>query len=75
MAVNPYQFFDIYNLDTVHKYEGQLIGSLPPHVFAIGAGALLNLSKTGRDQCVIISGESGAGKTESTKVLLSHFPP
>jgi hypothetical protein len=33
VAVNPYQFFDIYGIDVVRKYEGQLIGTQPPHIF------------------------------------------
>ena len=36
VAVNPYKMFDIYGLDTVAQYENQVLGTLPPHLFAIG---------------------------------------
>ena len=36
VAVNPYRMFDIYGLDTVARYENQVLGTLPPHLFAIG---------------------------------------
>jgi myosin-15 len=73
VAVNPYKLFDIYNLNVVRKYEGQLIGKLPPHIFAIGSAAFSNMIKTREDQCVVISGESGAGKTESTKLIMQYL--
>ncbi|KFM71860.1 Unconventional myosin-XV, partial [Stegodyphus mimosarum] len=59
--------FDIYGLEMVKKYEGQILGTLPPHLFAIGSSAYGKMSKDNENQVVVISGESGAGKTESTK--------
>lgn len=57
-------------MQNVRQYEGQLIGTLPPHIFAIGAGAFRSVKRDNIDQCVVISGESGAGKTESTKLIM-----
>ncbi|XP_052130635.1 unconventional myosin-VIIa-like [Frankliniella occidentalis] len=75
VAVNPYKMFDIYGLDMVKKYEGQILGTLPPHLFAIGSSAYAHLSKEGerQNQVVVISGESGSGKTESTKLVMQYL--
>jgi myosin heavy subunit len=73
IAVNPYQDFDVYRLKEVRMYQNQLIGTLPPHIFAIGAGALMSMQQSNRDQCIIISGESGAGKTASTKLIMQYL--
>nr|CAD7196596.1 unnamed protein product [Timema douglasi] len=77
VAVNPYKMFDIYGLDMVKKYEGQILGTLPPHLFAVGSAAYSHLSKEGatpvENQVVVISGESGSGKTESTKLVMQYL--
>ncbi|XP_006816618.1 unconventional myosin-VIIa-like, partial [Saccoglossus kowalevskii] len=73
VAVNPYKMFDIYGIEMVKQYEGQLIGHLPPHLFAIGSGAYARMSKNNENQVVVISGESGAGKTESTKLIMQYL--
>eukprot|EP00118_Oscarella_pearsei_P012382 m.90917 g.90917 ORF g.90917 m.90917 type:complete len:2332 (+) comp36671_c0_seq1:91-7086(+) len=73
VAANPYTQLGMYGKEMVRKYEGQLIGKLPPHIFAIGSAAYANMLKTREDQCVVISGESGAGKTESTKLIMQYM--
>lgn len=77
VSVNPYKMFDIYGLDMVKKYENQILGTLPPHLFAIGSAAYGRMMSRdvpgGEPQVVIISGESGAGKTEATKLIMQYL--
>lgn len=73
VAVNPYQILPIYTSEQIQLYRDKKIGELPPHIFAIADNAYYNMQRYKRDQCVIISGESGAGKTESTKLILQFL--
>uniref|UniRef100_A0A3P9M6G7 Myosin motor domain-containing protein n=1 Tax=Oryzias latipes TaxID=8090 RepID=A0A3P9M6G7_ORYLA len=71
VAVNPYQEFPIYTAEQL--YHGRKLGELPPHIFAIAESCYFNMRRNLRSQCCIISGESGAGKTESTKLILQYL--
>ncbi|NWY38620.1 MYO6 protein, partial [Sylvia atricapilla] len=74
IAVNPY--FDIpkfYSSDTIKKYQGKSLGTLPPHVFAIADKAFRDMKVLKMSQSIIVSGESGAGKTENTKFVLRYL--
>lgn len=73
VAINPYQLLDIYALDSVNKYHGKPLGLLPPHLFALASAAYERMVNQAIDQCIIISGESGAGKTESTKLIMQYL--
>ncbi|XP_073732354.1 unconventional myosin-VIIb [Misgurnus anguillicaudatus] len=73
VALNPYQLLPIYTTDQVHLYHGRKLGELPPHIFAIADKCYFNMRRNQRNQCCIISGESGAGKTESTKLVLQFL--
>ncbi|CAF3514389.1 unnamed protein product [Rotaria sp. Silwood1] len=73
VAVNPYKLLKIYNIDYIRKYSNKKIGELPPHIFAIGDNAYWSMQRYQHDQCIIISGESGSGKTESTKLILQFL--
>ncbi|XP_070399828.1 myosin VIIAa [Nothobranchius furzeri] len=73
VAVNPYQLLPIYSADQIRLYTNKKIGEMPPHIFAIADNCYFNMQRNNRDQCCIISGESGAGKTESTKLILQFL--
>uniref|UniRef100_A0A8C6GPB9 Unconventional myosin-VI n=1 Tax=Mus spicilegus TaxID=10103 RepID=A0A8C6GPB9_MUSSI len=74
IAVNPY--FDIpkiYSSDTIKSYQGKSLGTMPPHVFAIADKAFRDMKVLKMSQSIIVSGESGAGKTENTKFVLRYL--
>ncbi|MCP9262099.1 MYO6 protein [Dirofilaria immitis] len=71
IAINPYEHISgLYNNDMVQKYKGQSLGTLPPHIFAIADKAYRDMMRNQESQSIIISGESGAGKTESQKYII-----
>uniref|UniRef100_A0A3Q1JFB9 Myosin X, like 1 n=1 Tax=Anabas testudineus TaxID=64144 RepID=A0A3Q1JFB9_ANATE len=73
-AVNPYkQIAGLYDSAAVDLYSKHQMGELPPHIFAVANECYRCLWKRHDSQCVLISGESGAGKTESTKLLLKFL--
>ncbi|XP_069006967.1 unconventional myosin-VIIa [Embiotoca jacksoni] len=73
VAVNPYQLLPLYTTDHVHMYTDRRLGELPPHVFAIADSCFFNMRRNRKNQCCVISGESGAGKTENTKLMLQFL--
>ncbi|XP_061172961.1 unconventional myosin-IXa-like [Saccostrea echinata] len=73
IAVNPFKFFPIYNPKYVKMYQNRRLGELPPHIFAIADAAFYTMLRKKKNQCIVISGESGSGKTESTNLLLHHL--
>ncbi|XP_073090813.1 unconventional myosin-XV [Manis javanica] len=73
VSVNPYQMFGIYGLEQVQQYSGRALGENPPHLFAIANLAFAKMLDAKQNQCIIISGESGSGKTEATKLILHYL--
>ncbi|XP_056022909.1 unconventional myosin-IXa-like isoform X21 [Ostrea edulis] len=73
IAVNPFKFFPIYNPKYVKMYQNRRLGELPPHIFATADAAFYTMLRKKKNQCIVISGESGSGKTESTNLLLHHL--
>uniref|UniRef100_A0A3Q2YSI9 Unconventional myosin-VI n=1 Tax=Hippocampus comes TaxID=109280 RepID=A0A3Q2YSI9_HIPCM len=74
IAVNPY--YDIpklYSPQTIQQYRGRSLGTLPPHVYAIADKAYRDMKVLKMSQSIVVSGESGAGKTENTKFVLRYL--
>ncbi|XP_073437267.1 unconventional myosin-VIIb [Dendrobates tinctorius] len=73
VAVNPYEELPLYHTEQIKSYRNRRIGELPPHIFALADACYFNMQRNKTDQCCVISGESGAGKTESTKLMLQFL--
>ncbi len=67
MAVNPFRQLPIYTPEVQRDYRRRTKLERPPHVYAVADAAYHYMVETGENQCCLISGESGAGKTESAK--------
>ncbi|OQR94668.1 myosin [Thraustotheca clavata] len=74
IAVNPYQWLPQLYTDQQHlRYLELPRTQLPPHVYATSIAAYKGMQQNGRNQSILVSGESGAGKTETTKILMNHI--
>ncbi|XP_065215429.1 myosin heavy chain, muscle isoform X23 [Planococcus citri] len=73
VAINPYKRFPVYTTRCAKLYRGKRRNEVPPHVFAISDGAYVNMLTNKENQSMLITGESGAGKTENTKKVIAYF--
>lgn len=73
VAVNPFKRLPIYTKENMELYRGKTLKDLPPHVFAISDSCFHSMLSMKKNQCAVISGESGAGKTESAKFVINHI--
>merc|ERR1712012_465392 len=73
IVVNPYKRYPIYTGTVVKMYLGKRRNEVPPHLWAITETAYRNMLTNGKDQAMLITGESGAGKTENTKKVISYL--
>ncbi|XP_042890589.1 myosin heavy chain, muscle-like isoform X31 [Penaeus japonicus] len=73
VAINPYKRYPIYTNRCVKIYQGKRRNEVPPHIFAISDGAYMDMLQNHENQSMLITGESGAGKTENTKKVIAYF--
>ncbi|XP_076879856.1 unconventional myosin-IXAa isoform X2 [Brachyhypopomus gauderio] len=73
IVINPFKFLPIYNPKYVKMYDNHQLGKLEPHIYAVADVAYHAMLQRGQNQCVVISGESGSGKTQSTNFLIHHL--
>ncbi|CAD7690588.1 unnamed protein product [Nyctereutes procyonoides] len=73
IALNPFQNLSIYSPQFSRLYHGVRRASNPPHIFASADAAYQCMVTFSKDQCIVISGESGSGKTESAHLIVQHL--
>jgi len=73
IAINPYKRFPIYTQRSMEIYMGKRRSECPPHIFGVAEGSYQGMMNLSKNQSILITGESGAGKTENTKKVISYF--
>ncbi|XP_030586985.1 unconventional myosin-Vc [Archocentrus centrarchus] len=73
VALNPYKQLPIYGDAIIHAYSGQNMGDMDPHIFAVAEEAYKQMARNHKNQSIIVSGESGAGKTVSARYAMRYF--
>ncbi|KAI8882505.1 hypothetical protein K501DRAFT_251255 [Backusella circina FSU 941] len=73
ISVNPFKDLGIYTDDVLENYRGKNLLEVSPHVFAIAESSYHHMNSYKDNQCIIISGESGAGKTEAAKRIMQYI--
>uniref|UniRef100_A0A8B9K7C9 Myosin VB n=1 Tax=Astyanax mexicanus TaxID=7994 RepID=A0A8B9K7C9_ASTMX len=73
VAINPYEQLQIYGEEVINAYSGQNMGDMNPHIFAVAEEAYKQMARDEKNQSIIVSGESGAGKTVSAKYAMRYF--
>ncbi|XP_059417492.1 unconventional myosin-Ib-like isoform X4 [Carassius carassius] len=72
ISMNPYKSLPIYTAEKVEEYRNRNFYELSPHIYALADEAYRSLREQDKDQCILITGESGAGKTEASKFVMSY---
>uniref|UniRef100_A0AAX7U5J7 Myosin Ic, paralog b n=1 Tax=Astatotilapia calliptera TaxID=8154 RepID=A0AAX7U5J7_ASTCA len=73
VSVNPYKDLEIYTKNHMERYRGVNFYEVSPHIYAVADNSYRSMRTEGKDQCILISGESGAGKTEASKKILQYY--
>ncbi|KAI9486952.1 MAG: P-loop containing nucleoside triphosphate hydrolase protein [Benjaminiella poitrasii] len=73
VAVNPYRNLSIYSDDYIQSYKGKRRGEMSPHIYAVADQAYHDMVQDKENQSILITGESGAGKTENTKIVIQYL--
>ncbi|XP_050639336.1 unconventional myosin-Ig [Macaca thibetana thibetana] len=73
VSVNPYQELPLYGPEAIARYQGRELYERPPHLYAVANATYKAMKHRSRDTCIVISGESGAGKTEASKHIMQYI--
>ncbi|XP_078102928.1 unconventional myosin-Ic-like isoform X1 [Sander vitreus] len=73
VSVNPYKDLEIYTKNHMERYRGVNFYEVSPHIYAVADNSYRSMRTERKDQCILISGESGAGKTEASKKILQYY--
>ncbi|KAI6026521.1 P-loop containing nucleoside triphosphate hydrolase protein [Pisolithus microcarpus] len=73
VSINPYQNLPLYTDAIIQQYRNKRRDENPPHIFAVSERAWVNMQNERENQSILITGESGAGKTESTKKVIQYL--
>ncbi|XP_076597238.1 myosin-7-like [Chaetodon auriga] len=73
VTVNPYKWLPVYSAEVVTAYKGRRRADTPPHIYAIADNAYVDMLQNRENQSMLITGESGAGKTVNTKRVIQYF--
>ncbi|XP_058152650.1 unconventional myosin-Ig [Dasypus novemcinctus] len=73
VSVNPYQELPLYGPEAIAQHQGRELYERPPHLYAVANAAYKAMKRRARDTCIVISGESGAGKTEASKHIMQYI--
>ncbi|KAM6983875.1 unconventional myosin-Ic-like isoform 1-T2 [Tautogolabrus adspersus] len=73
VSVNPYKELEIFSKPQMERYRGVSFYEISPHIYALSDNTYRAMRTERKDQCILISGESGAGKTEASKKILLYY--
>ncbi|XP_055360464.1 unconventional myosin-XV [Betta splendens] len=73
LSINPFKHVNIYTGELRQRYRGHEQQRNPPHIYAVADAAFNQSQRSAQDQCVVVSGQSGSGKTEATKLIVHYL--
>ena len=73
VTINPFKRLPLYTMKMVHFYRGKKKNEVPPHLYLVADNAYAAMTRDKANQSMLITGESGAGKTENTKKVIQYF--